>query len=409
MKAIGAMNSGELQSYFIKRIEDYLKTKNRRIIGWDEILEGGVAPDATVQSWRGVDGAIAAANSGHDAIVSPTSHAYFDYSVKTTSIDKVYEFDPVPKELNLEARKHILGGECNMWTEYAPQELVDSKVFPRVLAMSEVLWTYPGVRDKEAFLARVQTQYPRLDHLGVKYGYERQAVQFSTSYNEQNNTFLVSMTTGQQGLEMYYTTNGSNPDKNSALYQKPFALSSSAEVKVRVAKNGVLQNEAYSINLAKHNAIGKKITCVNPYSEKYTAGGNAGLLDGIRGSDDYHDHWQGFQKNDMIVMIDMGEKIRISKVTVGCLQAIPSWIFFPQNLELSVSDNGVDYISVSILSKLDLPQDNETRLRDFTFSDLKNIEARYIKIKAKNIEYCPVWHDAAGGEAWLFVDEIIIE
>ena len=131
----------ELQSYFVTRVEKYLNSKGRQIIGWDEILEGGLAPGATVQSWRGTKGAIEAAKMGHDVIVSPTSHCYFDYPIETTDVPKVYSFDPVPPELSAEEIKHVLGTEGNMWTEYAPQEVVDHRLFPRIVALEEVAWT----------------------------------------------------------------------------------------------------------------------------------------------------------------------------------------------------------------------------------------------------------------------------
>jgi hexosaminidase len=410
LKKIGAKDASELQSYFIKRIETYLKSKNRQIIGWDEILEGGLAPDATVQSWRGYEGAKQAAMSGHDAIVSPTSYAYFDYSVKSIPLEKVYEFDPIPDSLDPQYRKHILGGECNMWTENAPQELIDSKLFPRILAMSEVLWTYPVKRDKNDFLSRVEKQYPRLDLLGVKYGYERQPVTFSSGYNEQEKSFLVSAIPGQKNIEMYYTTDGTDPNLRSAVYHNPFLLRNSAEVKIRIARNGVLQNEIYSRTFVKHIGIGKTLTLEYPYSESYPASGKTTLLDGVRGTTDFRDGlWQGYHKNDLEAIIWLGDKMKINKITIGFLQAIPSWIFFPEYVELSVSENGKDFTPVSMLSKMDLPQDDVTRVQDFVFTNLNDLDARYLKIKAKNIEYCPEWHDGAGGEAWLFLDEIIIE
>ena len=125
----------------LQELKKFLNENGRQLIGWDEILEGGLAPSATVQSWRGEEGGIAAAKSGHDAIMSPTSHCYFDYGLDATDLKEVYHYEPIPAELTAEEAKHILGGECNMWSERAPQELVDSKVFPRILAMSEVLWS----------------------------------------------------------------------------------------------------------------------------------------------------------------------------------------------------------------------------------------------------------------------------
>jgi hexosaminidase len=169
IKAEDLKNEDELQSYFIKRIEKFLLTRNRRLIGWDEILEGGLAPAATVQSWRGLDGAIAAARAGHDVIVSPTSHCYLDYPHNVTSLEKIYSFEPIPKQLTAQQAKHILGGEGNMWTDRTGQELVDSWVFPRLTALAEVLWSQKSSRDWKDFSGRMQEHYKRLNVMGVRF------------------------------------------------------------------------------------------------------------------------------------------------------------------------------------------------------------------------------------------------
>lgn len=172
----GLKDVHELQSYFIKRIDGYLKSRNRSMIGWDEIMEGGLAPDATVQVWRNMDFAAEAVRAGHDVIASPTSHAYFDYPADVTSLRQVYSFDPASETLDEKATAHILGGECNIWSERAPQNKVDSKVFPRILAMSEVLWTNKNNREFDDFHRRVRNHYKRLDYLGVDYGSESKEV-----------------------------------------------------------------------------------------------------------------------------------------------------------------------------------------------------------------------------------------
>ena len=167
IKAEGLENEYELQSYFIKRIEKFLLSKGRRLIGWDEILEGGLAPQATVQSWRGIKGAVAAAKSGHDTVVSPYSHCYFDYPHSRTPLKKTYSFEPIPKELTAEEAKHVLGGEGNLWTEHIPQQELDSWAYPRLTALAEVLWSPEELRDWEDFAGRMETHYKRFDVMGV--------------------------------------------------------------------------------------------------------------------------------------------------------------------------------------------------------------------------------------------------
>ena len=175
MKEEGLANEEELQSYFISRMGRYIEEKGRQFIGWDEILEGGIPPGAVVQSWRGTAGAVEAVRGGHRTIVSPTSHTYFDYGLARTDLAKVYGFDPVPEELSTEEASLVLGSEANMWTEYAPQHTIDSKVFPRLCALAEVLWTPEEERSLHHFRERMQFHYGRLEDLGVLYGPERES------------------------------------------------------------------------------------------------------------------------------------------------------------------------------------------------------------------------------------------
>jgi hexosaminidase len=168
IKAEKLNNGEELQSYFVKRIEKFLESKNRRMIGWDEILEGGLAPKATVMSWRGMGGGIAAAKANHDVVMAPTAWTYFDYP--DTPVEKVYSFEPVPQELTAEQATHVLGAQAQMWTDTHPSEdRIDALVYPRAAALSEVVWSPAASRDYEAFVARLQGHLPRLAALGVHY------------------------------------------------------------------------------------------------------------------------------------------------------------------------------------------------------------------------------------------------
>ncbi|HXH61578.1 MAG TPA: beta-N-acetylhexosaminidase, partial [Fimbriimonadaceae bacterium] len=170
MKAEGLKDENELQSYFVRRIEKFLIAHDRKLVGWDEILEGGLAPEATVMSWRGEDGGIAAAQAGHDVVMSPTSHCYFDYSYATTSTKHVYGWEPTPQSLTPEEAKHVLGGQANVWTEFIPTEQrAEYMVFPRMLATAEDLWTNDDRRDWDSFSSRMMRQFARLDAMDVSY------------------------------------------------------------------------------------------------------------------------------------------------------------------------------------------------------------------------------------------------
>ena len=306
--AEGLHDAHELQSYFITRIEKFLNGNGRQLIGWDEILEGGLAPSATVQSWRGEEGGIAAAKSGHDAIMSPTSHCYFDYDLDATDLKEVYHYEPIPAELTEGEAKHILGGECNMWSERAPQELVDSKVFPRILAMTEVLWS-SSEKDYENFYARVQKHYPKLDALGVTYGFESVPITSTVVFNA--DSFSVSLFKGSPDMRLEYNLN------NGAwqTYIGPFGINATSTLKARGFKNGNPYGK-FEQELINHKATGKKARYTIPYNKHYKGTGDNNLTDGLLGStENFRDgYYQGFSGTDMEVIIDLGQNTTFTKI-----------------------------------------------------------------------------------------------
>jgi hexosaminidase len=231
----GLANEEELQSYFIRRIEAFLLAHNRRLIGWDEILEGGLAPEATVMSWRGMAGGIAAARQGHDVIMTPTDYAYFDYYQGDPAgeplaiggfvpLDTVYAFEPLPPALTLDQAKHVLGGQGSLWTEYIPTPAQAEYMFlPRLLALSEVLWSPRDARSWGEFVARLPAHFARLDALGVRYrvpepvglGWDRQVLE---------DRFPVSIGLPFPGALIRYTTDGSEPTIRSPRYAGPLDI-----------------------------------------------------------------------------------------------------------------------------------------------------------------------------------------
>ena len=401
----------ELQSYFIKRMEKIINSKGKQIIGWDEILEGGLAPDATVQSWRGVKGAIDAAKQGHDVIVSPTSNCYYDYPVDVTDMQKVYSFDPVPSELTPDERRHVLGSEGNMWTEYAPQELVDDRLFPRMLALSEVVWTYPAERNFEEFRLRVQKHYDRLDVLGINYGLETKPFDIVKAFDQVANLFDVKINQLQKDIDLKIGSYKQELLIEQQEDQFSFKVPTSNSVLLFLKRNDKTIGKTFRHDFTFNKATRKDVNLTYPFSEKYSAGGINALTDGLRGSDSFRGgdkSWQGYQGTDFEATIDLGDITDVNKMSIGFFQASSSWVVFPEYVEFYTSDDDENY---NLVSKIN----NETSLRnpdwvqkDFS-SALENVKARYIKIFAKNLTELPYWHPEAGGKPWLMVDEIIVE
>lgn len=409
IKKVGLKDEHELQSYFVQRIVNYLESKNKKAIGWDEILEGGLAKGAIVQSWQGYKGAIEAAKQNHYTICSPTAYTYLNYDPDNLDLQTAYSFEPIPEELNNEQKKFILGGEANLWTEYAPQETVDSKLFPRILALAEVFWTPFQNKNYDNFYKRLQATYSDLNALGIQYGRESKIITYSINYDETNNKFVLTITPNQKNLQIRYTLNGTSLDTNSYLYEKPIIINKTTKVTVGGFLGNHFINKKLEFSFAIHKALKGNVNYINDYDARYRANGNQTLIDGIRGTNDFHDGlWQGFEGKDFEVIIDLTKEKEISRVIPRFFLNVNSWVFLPSKLEISLSNDGINFYDKKIIVN-DIPQKtSEITTQDFT-AEFNNAKARYIKVFAENIKRCPDWHPGAGDKTWLFIDEIVVE
>jgi len=237
----------ELQSYFIHRIEKYLNSKGKRLIGWDEILEGGLAPNAAVMSWRGFEGGIAAANAGHDVVMSPTDFCYFDYYQGKTDeppgiggflpLEKVYEFEPVPYSISADKKHHILGGQANLWTEYiATTRHAEYMLLPRLAALAEVVWSQPDRRELTNFKQRLEGHFDRLTRMDINFrvplplGLGGSKVVF--------NDTILSITKPVENCQIRYTLDGAEPTLQSELYIQPLPITQTTLIKAMTCLPG---------------------------------------------------------------------------------------------------------------------------------------------------------------------------
>ncbi len=218
-------NVDELQSYFVKRVEKIIESKGKKLIGWDEILEGGLAPDATVMSWRGMSGGIAAAKMNHEVVMTPWDYCYLDlYQAEPTGepptyglcrLSDSYNYEPVPDSVD---EKYILGGQGNLWTESVPTfRHAEYMTWPRAIALSEVYWSSKANKNWDDFITRLEKQFPRLDAANIKYSTSMYNVVFKPE-RMKNSDFGVTLTTEVKGLDIYYTFDNTNPDNFSAKF-----------------------------------------------------------------------------------------------------------------------------------------------------------------------------------------------
>ena len=408
MKEKGMKSVDELQSYMIHRAEEFLISKERKLIGWDEIIDGGLAPEATVMSWRGEDGGIKSARMGHDVVMTPGNYMYLDFyqaDPKTqpyaiggyTPIKKVYSYDPVPADsLTAEECRHILGVQANTWTEYiqTPEHL-EYMMFPRALAVAEIGWTPQELRTWEDFKPRMNAHISKLQGMGIRTFTLSDELEVTMQVDTAGREIEVILDAEKYPAEIRYTTDGSVPVASSALYAGPITVQDSAHIKAAIFRDGVLQGTPTEKKVDYHRAINKPIHYNSKLYEGYMAGGTNALLDGYRGGLTYLDgRWQGYL-DDLDCVIDMEEETDIHKVSIRFMQLIGPGVFQPGQVELLTSEDGENFISRGIVPTTVPADDPDLLFQEYTFDG--NWKTRYIRLKAPR-----------ANPGFIFADEIVV-
>jgi hexosaminidase len=254
IKEHGLKDEAELQTYFVERIEKFLNAHGHQLIGWDEILEGGLSPGATVMSWRGIEGGIAAARADHDAIMTPGNFCYFDHYQAgpedepiaiggMTTLKEVYDYEPVPEELNKKEAQHILGAQGNVWTEYmhTPKK-VEYMVLPRMAALSEVVWTKPDLKSWKSFQRRINDHFKRYKAYGWNYCPGSYKLEFSEKKDDENGGYQVTIESEIYQPEIHYTLDGTEPTIESPVYNDILQLMPTSVVKAVIFENGKMKD-----------------------------------------------------------------------------------------------------------------------------------------------------------------------
>ena len=417
----GLADEHELQSWFIKRIEKFIISNNKKLLGWDEILEGGLAKTATVMSWRGMKGGIESAKAGHDVIMCPTSHCYFDYYQANpetspaafggyTTLKKVYSFNPIPNELSGPEKNHILGGQGNLWTEYVQTpERAQYRVLPRMSALSEVLWTGPEKNTYEDFYNRVCELENRFDALGWNHAPGSYIVSINVDPNSNNQEHRITLSSEKPGETIRFSLDGSEPNTESRRYESPITIDGRTVIKAALFLNNGQRGKTSEKTVHFSKAIGKRVKYNTIYKARYSGSGPLTLVDGLTGSIAHNDnYWQGWQKENMDVTIDLLNVEKISKVSIGFLESHGSWIFLPTLARVSFSNDGRSFNQKIEIKIDDGLQGGSANRVEIETQDL-SLSARFVRVEAVNRGVCPGWHPGAGGKTWVFSDEIAIE
>lgn len=407
-----------LQSYVIKRIEKFLNSKGRKIIGWDEILEGGVAPNATIMSWHGDKPGWKAASMGHDAIMTPNYCMYFDKYHSTDEskepfgiggylpMEKVYAYEPCFEGMKEEEKAHILGVQANMWTEYiASADHLYYMLLPRLAALSEVQWCQKERKDWNRFYGAAETYCRMYEQMGYNYAEHIFHAKGEIKVDPQTRTAVVELW-AQDDAPIRYTLNGKTPTRFSKRYKEPLTLTESAVVKA-VAFRKDAEPREYSCSFESHKALGAELTYSQRPHRKYRYGLPGCLTDGLRGTEVYRTaSWAAWRGTPVELVVDMKTNETVSSVSAGVLRNQTDNIFFPESLTVSVSTDGVNFVEVAS-QKYDAQSPAPNFLGELTLT-FPETSARYIKLTLVPLAKIPQWRAPEGNSAYAFIDEIIV-
>lgn len=405
-----------LQSWFMGEVASFVQSKGKRVIGWDEILEGVPMDDSVIMSWRGTEGGITAARMGHDVVMTPTSDMYFDQSQTLASqleeipvggfinVMKVYSYEPIPASLTPEQQKHILGCQANVWCEYMPEERIRQyQMLPRLAALSEVQWTMPERKNYKDFLKRLPKMLSIYDHYGYNYAKHIFDVACSYSVNVEKGSLEVSLSTlGNDPI--YYTLDGTSPQtKKAMLYDDtPIVISSPSELKVSVLRNGKFTKEETLFNLDCNKATFKKVNISTTLNIMQAHLPHEILTDGIVGSlrcDDYR--WMSCTGR-MSLILDLGKSESFSRIGWVALNSQSENILVPQNVKIQISEDGKQYCTI-----LDIEKNHEIKAEQSVERISEEVgaqTARYIKMDFDSYKY-----PDKTSPSWVFLSELIVE
>jgi hexosaminidase len=401
-----------LQSYFIQRIEKYINGKGRQIIGWDEILEGGLAPNATVMSWRGEEGGIAAAKQQHNVIMTPGSHCYLDHSQTKNEdsvtigsylpLEKVYAYEPIPKELSKDEAAYILGAQGNLWAEYITNTAkLEYMAFPRMSALAEVLWSPKEKRNWKDFERRLPQLFKWYQSQGASYSKAYFDLKATVMPAPDNSGVLWKLETSVLGSTIKYAAENL-PD--SKIYTVPVKLMSSGVVFAKQEVNGLQAGNSIQQAFTFNKATGQKITLSAQPSQNYSGDGAFTLVNGVQNEKGFarSGEFLGFLGTDCEAVIDLGRQQEINRITVHTLRQEASWIWPPRSVSMYVSDDGMNFTPVGSTGSFIPGSNGGGRM----WVDITHLQARYVKVTISNWGEIPAGNPGAGNKAWLFTDEI---
>ena len=425
IKELGLKDDGEfqaehyLQSYVMTRMTNFLSSKGKKIIGWDEILEGEVAEDAIVMSWRGVGGGLQAVRMGNEAIMTPNTFFYLDYYQALDKdneplaiggylpVEKCYSYEPYVAGMTDEEKARVLGVQANLWTEYIETaDHLHYMLLPRMAALSEVQWCQSENKSWERFYDSADEFCAIYDIMGYKYGTHIFDTRGDIMVDREKGGVYVSLD-AQGDTPIRYTLDGSDPTSESALYTEPIKISESCTLKAKSDRKG-MDNRLFERHFTAHKAMGRPVTTLTETHPSYTFNCPDLLTDGLVGEGPYNSgDFAGWYNRPFEVVVDMGDAT-YNSMTLSAIVFRYDYLFGPESISVMTSEDGENYTEVAYAAyKVEGRVDDGNGCHDYTLT-FPETSARYLKIKAEVIKALPDWHSGAGRPGFLFVDEIIV-
>ena len=406
-----------LQSYVMTRMEKFVENHGRKVIGWDEILEGGLGPNVTVMSWRSIDGGKEGAKQHHDVIMTPCSHLYFDY-YQTDNIDdeplaiggyipvsRVYEFEPIPSDLTEEEAKHILGPQANLWVEYIKNmSTVFYRVLPRMDALTEVQWVSPEQKDYDSFRKRAYKMVELYDIKGWNYAKHIFDIDVEIVPNVEAKCIDVTMSKFGEG-DILYTLDGTDPLTNGTKYTEALKLTENAKLRA-IVKRARSVGKEFKTDIELSKSSMKPISLKNEPHENYRFDGANTLIDGLSGGNNYKTgRWIAFFGENLDATIDLIEEQEISNLQFNCNLTKGDWIFNAKSVKILASNDGNTFEEIHYQ---EFPIETVREDGFISYSvDFEKASTRFVNVVIEP-HMCPEGHSGYGYPAWIFVDEIKI-
>ena len=409
-----------LQGYVTARMEKFLAEKGKKLIGWDEILEGELAPNATVMSWRGVAGGLQAVRMGHDAIMTPNTFFYLDYYQSLDKeneplaiggylpVEKCYSYEPTTADMTDEEKSHILGVQANLWTEYIPTaDQLFYMLLPRLAALAEVQWCQPEVKNWDRFLESADDFCAIYDIMDYSYGTHLFDAAGTASINKEKGCVEVVLD-AQGDTPVRYTLDGSTPGPESPLYTEPIEIRETCVLKAVSDKAGT-GNRIWEKHFNAHKAMGRPVETLTVTHPNYTYNCPDLLTDGIVGTGPYNSgDFGGWYNVPFEAVIEM-DGCEYSEVTVSTVIFKYDWVFGPKSITIYTSEDGQTFTEAAAEQIVDVDNmDEGNGCMDYTLT-FEATSAKYLKVVAESYTELPEWHPGAGHPGFLFIDEVIVK